>query len=357
MSFKRIFAIVVKESLQAMRDPSTALIAIILPIILLFLMGYAVSLDAKNISFGIVNYSSSKDSKEIISKFVASKFFRTKITTDKNELINDMKLNKISGFLIIDDDKNSLKFQIIADGSEPNTANLIRQYGSSIIYIWAENLNSKRVLVESRYWFNEKLSSRYFLIPGSIAVIMTLIGTLLTSLVIAKEWERGTMESLMSTPVSNLEIIIGKLIPYFVFAMLSAVICFFVAYFWYEIPFRGSIFILFLLSFIYLFPALLIGLLISTIAKNQFVAAQISIIVGFLPAFLLSGFVFEINNMPTFIQYLSYFVPATYFVNSLGSIFLVGNLYDVFILDAICMLIIGFVVGILVLKKSKRSLD
>ncbi len=135
MSFKRIFAIVIKESLQAMRDPSTALIAIILPIILLFLMGYVVSLDAKNISFGIVNYSSSKDSKEIISKFAASKFFITKITTDKNELINDMKLNKISGFLVIDDDKNSLKFQIITDGSEPNTANLIRQYGSSIIYI------------------------------------------------------------------------------------------------------------------------------------------------------------------------------------------------------------------------------
>ncbi|CUU89887.1 ABC transporter permease [Campylobacter hyointestinalis subsp. hyointestinalis] len=233
MSFKRIFALALKESLQALRDPSTALIALLLPLILLFLMGYAVSLDAKNIPFGLVSFSGSKDAKEITSKFSASNFFDTKMSYDKNELIGDLEAGKISGFLVIDDDKSGLKFQIITDGSEPNSANLIKQYASSII--------SSKNTIDSRFWFNEKLSSRYFLIPGSIAVIMTLIGTLLTSLIVAKEWERGTMELLMTTPLSNLEIILGKLIPYFVLAMLSVLICFFVAYFWYEIPFRGSI--------------------------------------------------------------------------------------------------------------------
>lgn len=349
MSFKRIFALALKESLQALRDPSTALIALLLPLILLFLMGYAVSLDAKNISFGLVSFSGSKDAKEITSKFSASNFFDTQMSYDKNELIGDLETGKISGFLVIDDDKSGLKFQIITDGSEPNSANLIKQYASSII--------SSKNTIDSRFWFNEKLSSRYFLIPGSIAVIMTLIGTLLTSLIVAKEWERGTMELLMTTPLSNLEIILGKLIPYFVLAMLSVLICFFVAYFWYEIPFRGSIFILFLLSFIYLFPALCIGLLISTLAKNQFVAAQVSILVGFLPAFLLSGFIFEINNMPNLLQYVAKVVPATYFVSSLGNIFLVGDSYEIFIKDALCMLLIGSVLFAFVILKSKRRLD
>lgn len=356
MRFNRVYAIALKESLQAIRDPSTALIAVILPLILLFLMGYAVSLDASNISFGIINRSGSGSSNELVSRFIASKSFNVKTGYDKGAFIKEMQSNKIGGFLVIDENLGKFKFQIITDGTEPNTASLIAQYATKIIRSWS-NINKPSISIDSRFWFNEKLSSRYFLIPGSIAVIMTLIGTLLTSLVIAKEWEKGTMESLLTTPISNLEILIGKLIPYFILAMASMLICFFVAYFWYEIPFRGSLLILFLLSFIYLFPALCIGLLISSIAKNQFLAAQISILAGFLPAFLLSGAIFEISNMPQFLQYITYIIPARYFVNSLGNVFLVGNTYDVFVADAICMLIIGCIVFILVLKTSKRSLD
>ncbi|AII14144.1 ABC transporter, permease protein [Campylobacter iguaniorum] len=358
MSFRRIFAMAFKESLQALRDPSTALIAVILPMILLFLMGYAVSLDAKNIKFGIVNHSSSTNSKELVSSFVGAGFFDIKFSQTTAKFQKDMQNYELGGFLVIDENLGKFAFEIITDGSDPNTANLINQYATQIIKSWSkETFGVRNLDIQTRFWFNEKLSSRYFAIPGSIAVIMTLIGTLLTSLVVAREWEQGTMECLMSTPISNLEIILGKLIPYFALGMFSVLLCFIIAYFWYEVPFRGSLWVLLALSFIYMLPALCTGLLISTLAKSQFVAAQISILVGFLPAFLLSGYIFEISNMPEILQFMTYAIPARYFVSSLSNIFLVGDTYEIFIKDAICMLGIGFLLLGLVLKISKRSLD
>ncbi|ARU49961.1 ABC transporter permease [Sulfurospirillum diekertiae] len=363
MKSKRLVALLIKESLQIIRDPSAILIAVILPLILLFLMGYAVSLDAKHIPLGIFPKSNTKEAHELVTSFVGSPFFDTSIQYDKQKLIQSLQDGHLKGVMEVSGNfgkNNTYAIQLLIDATEPNTGGLIQNYASKIIQKWAVQegiMPSTGISVIPRYWFNPPLSSRYFLLPGSIAVIMTLIGTLLTALVIAREWERGTMEALMATPASMMEIILGKLIPYFCLGMGSMVLCFGVAYFWYEIPFEGSIWILFLLSAFYLFPSLSIGLLISTVAKNQFVAAQVSIVAGYLPAFLLSGFLFEINNMPYWLQIFTHIIPARYFVESLQTIFLVGDIPSIFIKDMVCMFLVGLFFFLLVVKKSKKGLE
>ncbi len=363
MRLKRLSALLRKETLQVVRDPSAILIAFILPLILLFLMGYAVSLDANKLPLGIINKSQSKASNTLIQKFSTSPFFNVTFGHNEQKFFKDLQTNDLKGVLIIDEDfsKNSeYKLQLLVDATDPNTAGLLQKYASSIITNWSvqEEIVAKiPITIKPRYWFNANSSSRYFLLPGSIAVIMTLIGTLLTALVIAREWERGTIEALMATPISMIEIIIGKLIPYFMLGLGSLLLCFVVAYFWYEIPFEGNIFLLFVLGAFYLFPALSIGLLISTVAKNQFVAAQVAIIAGFLPAFLLSGFLFEIDNMPYALQLLTHVIAARYFVESLQTIFLVGNIPSIFIKDILGMVLVGLFFFALVVKKTKKALE
>jgi ABC-2 type transport system permease protein len=362
MDARRLKALIVKESLQVIRDPSAILIAFILPLILLFLMGYAVSLDAKRIPLAIISKSSSEAAHELVNAFMHSPSFDAHMGKDPRIYHEMMQVGAIRAIVRINEDfgKNGrYDIQVIADGSEPSIAGMAQNYANGIIRLWAndEIPQSKRTIaVESRVWFNPPVSSRYFLLPGSIAVVMTLIGTLLTALVIAREWERGTMEALMATPATIMEIVLGKLFPYFMLGMGSMLLCFCVAVFWYEIPFLGSFWILLLLGAVYLFPALSVGLLISTLAKNQFVAAQASLIAGFLPAFILSGFLFEIGNMPQWLQTVTYFVPARYFVQSLQTIFLAGNIYELFIADIVRMLLIGAFVFALVVKKSVKGL-
>lgn len=362
MNIRRMKALVFKEALQVVRDPSAILIAFILPLILLFLMGYAVSLDTKKIHVAIVSKSDSGASQKLIQSFIYSKSFNVEIGTNADSYLDMMQRGKIKALIQLSDDfgKNGIyKIQIITDGSEPNTAGMVQNYANGVIKLWSQDLNNeskKTINIDSRFWFNPPVSSRYFLLPGSIAVVMTLIGTLLTALVVAREWERGTMEALMATPASMVEIIVGKLVPYFVLGMSSMLLCFFVAYYWYEIPFLGNFFILTILSVAYLFPALSIGLLISTLAKNQFVAAQVAIIAGFLPAFMLSGFLFEIGNMPKGLQVVTHIIPARYFVESLQTVFLAGDIYSIFIADIIGMLTIGSFFFALIIKKSKKAI-
>lgn len=361
MNIKRLKAIFYKESLQVFRDPSSILIAFILPLILLFLMGYAISLDAKNIPIAIISKSNSELSQKLISSFIGSKFFEVDLGKNKEFYIEKLQESKIKAILSINNDfaKNNYDIQIITDATEPNSAGLAQKYISGVIGLWAKEnniINQENIILQSRYWFNAPLSSRYFLLPGSIAIIMTLIGTLLTALVIAKEWERGTMEALLSTPITKGEIIVGKLIPYFILGMFAMLLCFIVSYFWYQIPFMGSFWILILLSSIYLFSSLSTGLIISTLAKNQFVAAQMSLVTGFLPAFLLSGFLFEIENMPQWLQYLTLIFPARYFVQSLQTIFLAGNIYEIFIFNILIMLLISTILFTIVFRKTKKGL-
>jgi ABC-2 type transport system permease protein len=363
MNSKRLYALIKKESLQVRRDPSTILIAFILPLLLLFLMGYAVSLDARNIPIGIISNSQSHYAQTLVKSFTNSKFFIA--TEGKNKAVfkGMLQESKIKALLVIDEDfgkDGNYKIQLLTDAVEPNLAGFTQKYASVLIALWAKQegvTTSYETKIESRYWFNEVLSSRYFMLPGSIVIVMTMIGTLLTSLVIAREWERGTMESMMATPATMLEIIIGKIIPYFVLGMASLLMCFLVIYFWYEIPFRGSLFILFLMGALYLFPSLSLGLLISTYAKNQFVAAQISLVSSFLPAYLLSGFLFEISNMPPWLQTITYIIPARYFVSTVQTLFLLGNIHEIFLGSAFGITLIGIILFLLVVKKTKKGLE
>ncbi|MDR0407630.1 MAG: ABC transporter permease [Campylobacteraceae bacterium] len=363
MNKKRLKALIKKESLQIIRDPSALLIVFVLPLLLLFLMGYAVSLDAKNIPIGIVSKSDSTHAVSLLESFRGSKYFVVNEGKSKAFFMDMLQNNKIKAVLEIDSKfgrENNYKVQILVDATEPNLAGFIQKYASNIISIWARQnavVTALDTKIESRYWFNTSVSSVFFLIPGSIVIVMTMIGTLLTSLVVAREWERGTMEAIMATPTSMLEIIVGKIIPYFALAMWSLLLCFLIAYFWYKVPFRGSLLILFLMGAIYLFPALTSGLLISTFTKNQFIAAQASLVTSFLPAYLLSGFLFEIENMPEWLQVLTYIVPARYFVNSIQTLFLAGNIYEIFLKSVFGIIVIGAVLFLIVFVKSKKGLE
>jgi ABC-2 type transport system permease protein len=367
---RRIKALIKKEIFQIMHDPSTLLICVVLPLFLLFLYGFGVSLDMNHLRLGVVVEDTSPEATILFESFRDCPYFEIHSATDRRLLKDEITKGTIRGMVVIPSyftdylhrGSQIAPLQVIADGSEPNTANFVLNYAKGAFDVWKKqdliNRGIERpsiVISRPRVWYNEQLESRYFLLSGSLAIIMTLIGTLLTALVVAREWERGTMESIIATPVSISELILGKLIPYFLLGMISMVICIFVSVVGYGLPLRGSLWLLIFVSAIFLFSALGLGLLISTLSKNQLNAYQISIITGFLTAYILSGFLFEIASMPRWIQYLTYFLPARYFVKCLQTIFLVGNVWSYIFINIIPMIVIGLIFfGITAKNTSKR---
>lgn len=371
MNRRILLALLKKESLQILRDPSAILIAFILPLLLLFIFGYGINLDSNRIRMGLVVEKTDATTRSLVSAFSGSKFFELRIAQDKRELIPELIAGRLRGITVIPEpfSRDLIKnkhavVQSIADGSEPNLAFFVNNFTTGLINQWLfEYSMNERVAaptgiqLDSRFWYNAALKSRNFLIPGSIAIIMTLIGTLLTALVIAREWERGTMEALMATPVSIIEILLGKLIPYFCLGLLSMLICLAVSYGYYGVPFRGSLLALVTVSSVFLCAALGQGLLISTLARDQFIASQAALMSAFLPAFMLSGFVFEISAMPNFIQWLTYLISARYFVTSLQSIFLVGDVWPLLIKMIAAIAVIAVVFYCLILGRTQKRLD
>lgn len=370
---RKLMALIKKEMLQILRDPSAILIAFVLPLILLFIFGYGVNLDNNRVKIGLVLEDITPDIISLSTTFSNSKFLDVEISQDRREFEDSLVAGRIRGIVIVPQDfmskstsgLKSASVQVIADGSDPNIATFVQNYVQKIVEIWMIHQKEDRALdgydfaisVEPRFWYNSELKSRNFLIPGSIAIIMTLIGTILTALVIAREWERGTMESLLSTPVTIRQILLGKLIPYFLLGIGSMCVCWIIATQWYGVPFRGSFFALLLTTSIFLLSALGQGLLISSLAKDQFVASQMALISGFLPAFMLSGFVFEIAAMPQPIRGLTYIFSARYFVTSLQTLFLTGTIWSLLLTCMGSMLIICFVFFILIMKKTVKRLD
>src|SRR3990167_2069721 len=284
MAMRRLKSLIIKEFFQIIRDPSSLIISFLLPAILLFIYGYGVSLDYKNLAIGLVLEETSPDAQSFAKALTNSPYFS--VTIERNRSILNKKLvnGSIKGIVVIPSYFSSFRelpaqvapIQVIADGSDPNTAHFVQNYVAYAFQTWLHEENLFRpppqlIDLEPRFWFNEQLESRFFLVPGSIALIMTLIGTLLTALVIAKEWERGTMESLMATPVTIYELILGKFLSYFLLGFASFCFSTFIAVFFYQVPFRGSWLLLSVVTSIFLFTALGMGLLISTLAKNQFV--------------------------------------------------------------------------------------
>lgn len=369
---RRLCALIKKEGFQIIRDPSSLLISVVLPLFLLFIYGFGVSLDIDHLRIGLVVEDNPANVKSLIESFTNSTYLDVKVVHQRKDIIDDITRGAIRGFIVIPSyfsqfDLNPDQIppiQVIADGSETNTANFVHNYANGAIENWLEQRAIERahpthsvIDVASRMWYNEEIESRYFLLSGSLAIIMTLIGTLLTALVVAREWERGTMEALMSTTVQIDELVLGKLIPYFILGMMSMMLCVLVSVWGYGLPLRGSLLLLLLVSAVFLVAALGLGLLISTFSRNQLLAYQISVLVGFLPSYILSGFLFEISSMPAWVQFLTYFMPAKYFVTCLQTLFLVGNVWKLILTNLLIMTIMGTILFIFTSYKTVKRLD
>ncbi len=369
-SWIRTRALIIKELHQVIRDPSSLLIAFGLPLIMLFLFGYGSSLDTYNIKVGVVMEDLSNEARSLAYAFCNTSYFDAHLGHNRKNFEDELVAGHIRGMIVIPQDfteklkKGGLspQLQVISDGSEPNTAAFVENYAGGVFFTWLvangyENATktSPLINIEPRFWFNAELTSRNTILPGCIAMIMATIGTLLTALVVSREWERGTMESLMVTPVKVREIIISKLVPYFVLGMgsmlFSVAICMVV----FGMPFRGSLPALCIVSSAFLLTSLASGLLISTTSKNQFVAAQAAMLSAFMPTTLLSGMIFEIDSMPAIVRGITLIIPARYFVPSLQTIFLAGDVWSV-LLPATVFLTAMFVIlfALTIIKSPKR---
>lgn len=368
--FRRLYALIRKESLQIVRDPGTIIITIILPLILVFLLGYGVSLDAEDVHIGLVVEEPTPVTERLADGFRGSRYFSVREGTDRRHFEDDMVNGHLRGIVVIPADftrriteRRGASIQVLVDGTDPITAKFVQNYAQGVVSSWSAMLeadlkrNFTAISIKQRYWFNAELTSKYSIVPGAIALVMTIVGTLLTSLVIAREWERGTMEAIMATPVSSGELLLGKFIPYFLLGLVSMTICLLLAMLMFHLPLRGSLVALYALSCAFLLPSMGIGLLISAVAKNQFIASQVGIIVGFLPTFLLSGFVFEINSMPLAIRMITTIVPARYMIPSLQSVFLAGDLWRMF-LPAMGVLVgMGALLLVAVIRKTRKRIE
>jgi ABC-2 type transport system permease protein len=370
---RRLLALVRKETLQAVRDPSTILIAFVLPVILLLLFAFAVSLDVRDVRLGLVLESDAAAAQSLAAAFSGTRYFSVTPARSRQEIEPQLVSGDLHGMVVIPQDfQQRLSspgrgplLQVVTDGTQPNTANFVGAYAQGVLQNWAAGqaggaggeVAATRLELVPRFWYNPEVESRRFLVPGAIAIIMTMIGTLLTAMVVSREWERGTMEAVMSTPASIVEILIGKLLPYFGLGLAATLVCAAASVWWFDIPLRGSLPALILLSAVFLVPALGQGLLISALARNQFVAAQIALISGFLPALLLSGFLFEIDSMPLLIRGLTHIVAARYFVACLQSVFLSGDIWPQFLPNIAAMLAIGAVFFTITALRTRKSLD
>ena len=373
-SRRRLMALIVKEFAQIRRDPSTFYIAFAMPLLLLFLFGYAVSLDVKKTKIALVMQDSSAPALSLAISYANSAYFDVTPLYAVAPARNLMAAEAVRGIVVIPADFGAsmargrpAEIQIITDGSQPNQANFIASYAEGVRGNWVqstlgETVGSARmpgppIDVSARVWYNPALESRFFLVPGSIAVVMTMIGTLLTALVIAREWERGTMEAMLATPVRTAEFIASKVLPYFVLGLASMALCTVIAVTVFALPLRGSVFALLAIASAFLLPSLGLGLFISASTKNQFVASQVALLSAFLPTFLLSGFIFEIAAMPWPIRLITYAVPARYLIPSLQTVFVAGDVWAVILPNIAIMLCFGLFFFFLCFRATRRSLD
>lgn len=367
---KILLALIKKEIKQILRDPSSIVIAFILPLISITIYMFGINLDSVKITLGIKNDDNSPEVATLVKSFGHSKYVNS-INYDNMEDIKAAVLSsKIKGAVIIPNDFSTnlsrgqkADLLVITDGSEVNTANYVQSYALAISNQWLatskykKNLSKPLINIENRTWYNPDLNSHHFIVPGSIAITMTLIGILLTSLVIAREWERGTMEALLSTKVRAIHIVLGKYIPYFILGMLSTAFNMFLCVCIFQVPFRGSYFMFFLISGIFLFTSLGIGLMISTALKNQFMASMVSISLGFMPALMLSGLLFPINSMPVFFQYLTMIIPPRYYISFIESEFMAGGVNEIRLANAFYLTLLGLILFAGVYKKTQMRLE
>jgi ABC-2 type transport system permease protein len=360
---RRILALMRKESYQLVRDPSSIAIGIIMPAILVLLFGFGLSLDVKDVPIALVMEDSSPEARELAASFQLSPYFKPVLVTAMEDARRRMLARSIDGIVRIRSDFSrhvalgDAEVQLLVHGTDANTARIIQGYVQGAVNQWAARRAAQGqatpgppVTVRDRLWFNEANDSHYFLVPGLIVLIMTLIGAFLTSLVMAREWERGTFEAMFVTPIRSGEILLGKTAPYFVMGMAGLMLCVASGIYLFDVPLRGSLLVLTFVSMLYLLVTLGVGLLVSSVTKSQFVASQVALLVTFLPAMMLSGFMFDLRSMPAAIRAITYVLPARYFVTLLQTLFLAGDVWSVILPNA--AVLAGMAAALLFLSRA-----
>lgn len=371
-SSRRLIALCKKEWLQIFRDPSSILIAFILPVVMLFVYGYGVNLDSKGMKVGVLLEDTGPEARELVDAFAGSGFFKLTVGYDRAELEDKLVREDIRGIIVIPSDfarrlktpGETAPVQIITDGSMPNTAKFVENFARATWQTWMQNRLERQgrtmpqqITVEDRYWYNSSAISQNYLVPGSITIIMTVVGALLTSLVVAREWERGTMEALLTTPILKAELLISKVLPYYVLGIMALLGCVLVATVVMGVPFRGSFVMLAVVGSFYLLSALGMGLLFSTLTRNQFNAAQATLNAAFMPGIMLSGFVYEIASMPKPLQLVTYLIPARYFVSAMQTLFQAGDIHYLLWKNVGFLILAGmFFLGMTTIK-TRRTLE
>jgi len=358
---RRVRALVVKETRQVVRDPSSIAIGVVMPMILILLFGYGLSLDVKDVPVALVIEDSSPSAMELVAGFQLSPYFQAQITRAMPPAERMMLERSVDAIVRIPPDfarrvnSGSAQVQVLLHGGDANRARIIQGYVQGAIQAWNARQAAEgkpaaaaggAVAIQMRLWFNEANDSRYFLVPGLIVLVMTLIGALLTAMVMAREWERGTLEALFVTPVRSDEILLGKTIPYFLLGMIGLALCIVSGKYLFHVPLRGTLPILLAASTLYVLVALGIGLLISSAVKNQLVASQLTLLATFMPALMLSGFLFDLRSMPTAIRLMTYILPARYYVTLLQTLFLAGNVWSVIVPNMSVLLLMTVLLGI-----------
>lgn len=370
MSFRRVRSLIRKEILQVLRDPSSIAIALVLPVFLILLFGYALSLDVREVPVALVLESPTPESTEVAGAFMLSDYFRVATVTSMKDATDLLRDRKVDGIVRLSRDfarnlaSSQARVQVIVHGVDANRARIIEGYVQGALGSWISRRAVDRgeasraaVRIQSRMWFNEAVNSHYFLVPGLVVLIMTLTGALLTALVMAREWERGTIESLFVTPVRAGELLIGKTVPYFLLGMGGLLLTVGAGRYLFHVPLRGSLLLVVGVSMLYLMVALGLGLLISSATRSQFVASQIALIATFLPALFLSGFIFDLASVPAAVQAVSYLLPARYYVSALQTLFLAGNVWNIILANSAAMLLMAVLLFSLTLRKTRKRLD
>jgi ABC-2 type transport system permease protein len=377
MRVTRLLAVAHKEVLQIVRDARSLIIVVLMPAVLVLLFGYGVNLDLKGLPVYVLDQDGSQQSQDLLKHFQASEYFHIAgVVTGYAELTRALDDGDAKMGIVIPwdfsqrlHDGRPVTVQALVDASDDNSANVLIGYAQAVVqgysaqiqidWLRARGLSIQpaAMSVETRTWYNEDLESSAFIIPGVLALVMSVIGAFLTSLTIAREWERGTMEQLISTPVTAMEIMLGKLAPYFVLGMLDTVISATIAIYWFHVPFRGSWVTLMGTSALFMVVVLAMGFLISVLAKNQFAASQIALLITFLPAFLLSGFLFSIEQMPIALQWITRILPARYYVSALKEIFLKGTPARMLSAELIPLAVFAFVLAVVATRSFHKRLE
>jgi ABC-2 type transport system permease protein len=370
MKLRRVRALVVKETRQVVRDPSSIAIGAVLPLILILLFGYGLSLDVKNVPIAVVIEYPGPEAIELAAGFQLSPYFHPTVTRSMPSAQDLLLEHQVDGIVRIPADfsrrvaAGNADVQLIVHGGDANRARIIEGYVQGVAGAWSARLSAQGrsgqvqpVNVQSRLWFNEANDSSYFLVPGLIVLVMTLIGALLTAMVMAREWERGTLESLLVTPVRSEEILLGKTLPYFALALVGFLLCVLSAKFLFHVPLRGSLWVLLGASMLYVLVALGIGLLISSWVKNQLVASQLTLLATFMPAFMLSGFLFDLRSMPSAVRLITYVLPARYYVALLQSVFLAGNVWSVIVPNTLVLAAMAAILALAGRQGLRKTLE